>query len=193
LCHKCNKKPIDQQIVLQIAFTKLKRKSLYRHPAMRILVRAIRREVLFQIVATNLLLVFGFVLTLFQFDKSTFLTIIGLGAVVLSARLLWQNFPAFILYNHPLYLLLHERPEEVVWVYSLVTQRMPFGLELFSAGVLYFHSIDGSHESVALSAKKLKLVSKFLNRLLPHATFGFSEDRQQQYSIDPFMLKRSSE
>jgi hypothetical protein len=193
LCHKCNKKPIDQQIVLQIAFTKLKRKSLYRHPAMHILVRAIRREVFFQIVATNLLLVFGFVLILLQFDKSTFLTIIGLGAVILSARLLWQNFPAFILYNHPLYRLLHERPEEVVWVYSLVTQRMPFGLELFSAGVLYFHSIDGSHESVALSAKKLKLVSKFLNRLLPQATFGFSEDRQQQYSIDPFMLKRSSE
>lgn len=159
---------------------------------MRILIKAIRREVLFQIVATNLLLLVGFLLALFQFDKSVFLTIIGLGAVVLSARLLWINFPSFLIHNHTLYKILYEHPQKVVWVYSEVTQRMPFGLELFSTGVIYLHLLDGSHDSVALPAKKLKLVSKFLNRLLPQATFGFSKERQQQFDIDPFMLMREA-
>ncbi|MEM6377323.1 MAG: hypothetical protein AAF705_03865 [Bacteroidota bacterium] len=171
----------------------MEKSTLYRHPAMRILVKAIRREVLFQIVATNLLLVFGCLLVLFQYDKSVFLTIIGLGAVVLSARLLWRNFPSFMLQNHVLYKVLYENPQNVVWVYSTVTQRMPFGLEFISNCVIYFHLMDGSHESVSLPSKKQKLVSKFLNRLLPHATFGFSEERQQQYDIDPFMLMRRKE
>lgn len=160
---------------------------------MRILLKAIRREVLFQIIATNLLLLFGGLLALLQYDKSVFLTIIGLGAVFLSIRLLWKNFPSFLLRNHALYKILYEHPTQVVWVYSEITQRMPFGLELFQTGTIYFHLMDGSHESVALPAKKLKLVSKFLNRLLPQATFGFSEERQQQYDIDPFMLMREKE
>ena len=70
---------------------------------------------------------------------------------------------------------------------------MPFGLEFISNCVIYFHLMDGSHESVSLPSKKQKLVSKFLNRLLPHATFCFSEERQQQYDIDPFMLMRGKE
>lgn len=171
----------------------MEQSKLYHHPAMRILVKAIRREVLFQILATNLLLLLGFLLILFQYDQSAFLTIIGLGAVFLSARLLWRNFPSFLLQNHSLYKVLYENPQNVVWVYSTITQRMPFGLEFISNCVIYFHMIDGSHESVSLPSKKQKLVSKFLNRLLPQATFGFSETRQQQYDIDPFMLMRGKE
>jgi hypothetical protein len=82
---------------------------------------------------------------------------------------------------------LREHPEQFVWVYTLVTQRMPFGLDIMQGGVLYLFTEKGEMHDFALPADKLLLVSKTLNRLLPNAEFGYTPERELKYrgSITP--------
>ena len=87
-----------------------------------------------------------------------------------------------------LWYLLNENPKQIVWVYSITTQTMPFGFHLWDTGTMYFKLLDGDEITVGLPTKKLKMVSKFLNRLLPHASFGYSEERQAQFEKDPKLL-----
>jgi hypothetical protein len=65
---------------------------------------------------------------------------------------------------------------------------MPFGLYLWERGTMFFMLQDGDEISVGLPARKLKMVSRFLNKLLPHASFGYTAERQQQFEADPKLL-----
>ncbi|MCR9100062.1 MAG: hypothetical protein NXI25_08935 [bacterium] len=49
---------------------------------------------------------------------------------------------------------------------------------------------DGDDISVSLSTDDLKAVSKYLNGLLPHATFGHTKGREQWFMASPLMLLR---
>lgn len=168
----------------------MEKSPLYRHPAMRLLKKAILREIYFQIAATGLLLLFGLTLMLLQLNGSIFLSIIGLGAMMISAYLIYRSVPALDLETNPLYRTLVDEPQNVVWIYSMMTQRMPFGLEMFKAGVVYIYLKDGSHYSVSVPVRKLKLICKFLGRLLPQASVGYTEERAQQFEFNPELLKR---
>ena len=76
---------------------------------------------------------------------------------------------------------LREHPERIVWVYSLLTERMPFGLKLMRSGTLYLVENNGEVHDFSLGADQLLLVTKTLNRLLPHAEFGYTEERELRY------------
>lgn len=80
-----------------------------------------------------------------------------------------------------LYHLLREEPERIEWVYAEVTERNPFGFRFSRMAVVYLVEGDGEEHSVQIRADKAKLVSKTLNRVLPHATFGYSEERELKY------------
>ena len=73
---------------------------------------------------------------------------------------------------------LREDPESVAWVYATVTERMPFGFKTVAEGTLYLVASDGDSESFAVRPDKLKLVMKTLNRVLPNAEFGYTEERE---------------
>lgn len=169
---------------------KLEKSPLYRHPAMSVLKKAILREIYFQIGATGLLALFGLILVLLQLDGSIFLSIVGLGTMMISAYFIYRSIPALDLETNQLYRTLADEPQQVVWVYSLMTQRMPFGLELFKAGVVYIYLKDGSHHSISIPVRKLKLICKFLGRLSPQASIGYTKERAQQFEFNPELLKR---
>ena len=84
--------------------------------------------------------------------------------------------------------LLTKQPQKIVWVYTIITQRMPFGLEWSKSGTIYFKLINGEELTVTMPAKHITFVSRSLNKLLPHATFGFTKDREQWYMASPEML-----
>ncbi|MBV6653640.1 MAG: hypothetical protein KI786_07790, partial [Mameliella sp.] len=65
--------------------------------------------------------------------------------------------------------------------------------QLLRNGTLYLKLRDGDDVSVSLSADDLKVVSRYLNRLLPHATFGYTKDREQWFMASPLMLLREEE
>lgn len=119
------------------------------------------------------------------------LTIMGLAFSVIGLKLLAQNLRQSQIEHSPLVYLLLNEPEQIVWVYSVMTQRMPFGLEWSKNGIMYFKLLDGDEITVTLAAGDLRLVSKFLNRLLPHASFGYSKEKEKMYEINPeHLLKR---
>lgn len=76
---------------------------------------------------------------------------------------------------------LREHPENVVWVYGMVTERMPFGFRLGSMATLHLVDKDGTMHSFGIKPNELKLVTKTLNRVLPHAEFGYHPDRELKF------------
>ncbi len=157
---------------------------------MRIIEHAISREIKLQLLSLVVLLFIGIALLVVQFEQNAILTLLGLGAATISLGLIIRNLPYLNVRNHPIHQTLCQQAKEVVWVYSIKTHRMPFGLETVKNGILYFHFQDGTHLSISIPAHQLKLVSKYLNRLLPHASFGYSKEREQTFHYNPQLLSR---
>ncbi|HMQ49364.1 MAG TPA: hypothetical protein PKA00_16755 [Saprospiraceae bacterium] len=156
-----------------------------RHPAFQLLAAALRREKRMELVLYLALALTGIHLCIFFWPSNFYLCLVGslvfAGGLYALIRLKQQD--------HELLHLLDQEPEKIVWVYSVVTHRQPFGIQLFQSGTLYFKLMDGNEISVVLPPSKLKLVSRFLNRLLPHASFGYSPERAALYKRDPALLK----
>ncbi len=74
-----------------------------------------------------------------------------------------------------------EEPETIVWVYGLVTERMPFGFKTVSVGTLHLVETDGTIHAFGMKPNELKLVTKTLNRVLPHAEFGYTPEREMKH------------
>lgn len=152
--------------------------------------RAFKREHRLKLLASLALLAFGMVMVRLFFGQSAIVTAFGLLCGVLGI-----GFTVHLLSNwdeasNRLMVLLHLQPEQIVWVYSLVTEQMPFGFQFSRHGTLYFKLLDGDEITVGLRASQLKPVSEYLNDRLPHATFGYTRDREQWYLANPAMLLR---
>jgi hypothetical protein len=161
-----------------------------RHPAMRLLRRSLGSEERIKAGFASALLISGATFGWVFYQQKNVLTAIGLSAIILAIKLLaevWRN-PG--VESDRLWRLLTHHQQEIVWVYTINTQIMPFGFHLWDRGEIKFCLLDGSELTVFLPARKLKMVSKFLNRLLPHATFGYSDERRQQFEQDPALLVR---
>ncbi len=90
--------------------------------------------------------------------------------------------------EHRLFYYIKENPRHIVWVYSILKVQLPFGFQVAKSGTLYFKLADGDEISVGLPEHQLKLVSESLNAILPHASFGYSQERDQLFSINPALL-----
>lgn len=88
----------------------------------------------------------------------------------------------------PLIQLLKYEPQEIVWVYHLETQRLPFGVQFQYDCTLYFKLMNRDFIELKLPKGKVKMVSKTLNPLLPHVTFGYSPENAQWYVANPALL-----
>lgn len=157
---------------------------------MRLIEAALRREARQQLAASVVLLFAGIGLGAWGFEKSVLLSVLGLGVFVIALRLVFKTIRRLRVALHPLHQLLHQEPRQVVWVYSVVTQWMPFGLRFGQFSLLYFHTLQGKHYSISIPSTKIKLLSKYLNRLLPHATFGYSHEKAELYRTRPAKLIR---
>lgn len=164
---------------------------LYRHPSMQLLRRAILREKRLQLGAAVVFVLLGLVTTYYGFLKDWNILLVGIFALLAGTYFTYRFVPQQDITNNYLLHLLFYQPDKIVWVYGVVTQHRPFGFNTTRNGVLYFYLIDGDSISVSLSAQKLKQVSFFLNRMLPRAVFGYTEERARQYARDPQSLLRS--
>ncbi len=157
-----------------------------KHPAMQLLLAGVRRE-WHQRLALALLLSGGGLGWWGSLGGGLLPVLMTGGGLLWLGRLLGrEHWKRALLWQ----LLAHE-PRRIVWVYGLVIRRLPFGFELGRSGLLYFMLDDGESVSVPLPADKLKLVSRFLNRLLPHATFGWSAEKLARYRRHPPSLRRN--
>lgn len=155
---------------------------------MKLLHNAIQKERNTKLVFALSLMFCGVVVPYVYFQRNSFITSVGLVAMILGIKLMFEVIRKPRTEDEMLWTLLCEKPKEIVWIYSVTTQTMPFGFYLWDAGTMYFKLLDGDELSVSLPVKKMKMVSKFLNRLLPHASFGYSDEKREQFEKDPKSL-----
>lgn len=151
----------------------------------------IQRDLWLKLAVGVVLLVAGLALTTYFYQKYNLLAVLGLGLALPGAWCLREYLRRPKVEDDLLWQTLHRRPRQVVWVFTQEEQLMPVGLLLWERGTLFVMLLDGSELTLALPPRKLKLASHYLQRLLPHAAFGFSQERRQQFERDPSLLVRA--
>jgi len=168
-----------------------KERILAGHPAMQALQKAVIREIWLEKAVALTLFLSGCGLMWYCYPVHNLLAGFGVFLAVIGVRFGVSAGKIWRAAQHPLLQLLHRQPQHIVWVYSISKDLMPFGLYLFSRGVLYFQLDDGRSLDLSVPARQLKLISRTLNRLLPDASFGYSIERRQLFALDPKRLRRS--
>jgi hypothetical protein len=92
--------------------------------------------------------------------------------------------------RNPFYIAVVYNSRNVVWVYHQVTHVMPFGIQLYKRFTIYIHTLHGKCYALQVSEKKLMPCLKYLEKLLPRATFGHDVNKEQLYRANPSMLMR---
>lgn len=184
--------PLYQQNVFNNLFLNssvLKAEKVLRHPGLDPLWEALEHETNQQWWSGIAAFVSGIGLFCWGWMSSGLLAIVGIFVVMGGLSILVQiaRRPSA---TTRLRQLILEEPQTVVWVYSVVTERLPFGMRFQRSGLLYFKLVDGDEISVRLPAKRLTLITKILSRALPHALIGYSTHRAQTFAEDPRRLRK---
>ncbi len=153
----------------------------------------LRKELLQQLILGLFLLIVGVGLVWLSFSRDTVWTVLGLVSVGVGVRLIYLGRDYRRVEQTPLGRILLQKPEQIVWVYSIVTQRMPFGVEIMNNGLMYFNLIDGRVLTLSLPRSLLRPLSEQLNVYLPQATFGYTQDREQWFVANPELLLRDTD
>ena len=165
-------------------------KPLFNHPACGILRSAIAGELRSQILFAAALLATGLALLAFLYDRHFVWIVVGLILCICGGFVFMIWCKTRLPEKSKLWLYLRDRPQEVVWIYSTVTEIMPFGVALFSRTHLVFNTLDGEKIYLQISLSKRKLLIVWLRRLLPQATFGYSAEREERFFKNPGQLIR---
>ncbi|WP_273446007.1 hypothetical protein [Neolewinella agarilytica] len=153
---------------------------ILKHPGLQPLWESLERERRQQQVVAIGLMIGGILLAIGSVVmRATWLPLVG-GA--LSVAALWWLYR--LLTVQPIVSFrrrLRDQPESIVWVYSLITERMPFGFKTTTNATLYMVDREGDIHAFDLKPDEVKLVTKTLNRALPAAEFGYSPEREMAY------------
>lgn len=85
---------------------------------------------------------------------------------------------------------IHQRPKKIVWVYPYIVENMPYGIKLFNLTTLYFKLLDGNDLQLRCTPEEAYRLMDDLRMHLPHACFGYSQEKEFMYENDPEMLLR---
>lgn len=160
---------------------------------MKLIEQAVHREWRWQLTVSAILFVLCFGLSMIFFPSYPVLCFLSL--LLTTACVLWAFYLSQFKEKKPFPVLqiLKHHPKQIVWVYSMVIQRMPFGFEFSQSALIYFKLLNGDDITLSLPAEQLKLVMKYLGRLLPHSAIGHSIERERAYAKNPRNLLNQEE
>ncbi len=148
---------------------------------------AMRKEAqsrLFLAISGSLISIF----LLLQFNSERIFSFLAILALIFFISLTINTLKRLRNKNYSCKLALEQKPKSIVWVYSVKTQRLPFGISVSDEILLYFKTVNKKEFSIKVKEKELSEIMAFLNGLLPQATFGYSLDKDQWYEADPHLL-----
>ena len=85
--------------------------------------------------------------------------------------------------------LLQLHPESIVWVYYYKVETMPYGIRISHMSTLYLCTTDNIKNDLRTSEKQSIHIMNALRPLLPHASFGYSQQKEQLFLANPDLLK----
>lgn len=159
--------------------------NLTRHPARKIVEQAVEgeaRQLLnlgVSVLAIGLFMIGRTILT------HPMIAAFGMLFIGASCYLLIQWNQLRKVTHSPVLHALLKTPRRIVWVYPFITQVMPFGIELFKRCHIIMKLNDGQELSFRIKLKDQKLLIHWMKRHLPHAKFGYSQDKFERYGQSP--------
>lgn len=159
--------------------------NLIRHPAFQIVVNSVVREIRLVFFLSFFALCAGTALLMVSLKYGILFAFLGSILVGISAWLYFQYREIQDPEKSPIIKALREEQGQIVWIYPYITEVMPFGVSLFKRCYIIIKLDDGAEHSFIIRMKEKKLLLKWMKRLLPHTTFGFSKDREARYGISP--------
>lgn len=87
---------------------------------------------------------------------------------------------------------LQEMPQQVVWVYSGANTISFLGLYEVTRTNLCIALDTGKLYTIRVPNHQVRVIIRTLHRIVPHASFGFSSDRQESFRRNPVSLRRNS-
>ncbi|MCB0662111.1 MAG: hypothetical protein KDC24_05190 [Saprospiraceae bacterium] len=164
----------------------------FDHPAREIFLEMLQKELTRLLLLASVAFFIGLGLTAYFLTRNIYLASIGLGLVILGTYLfvIWSRIG--VPENAPIYKTLKFNPTEIVWVYTLKVEIMPFGIKLFRRDYLTFKFISGKEETIPVHCTKCLVLENWLKRVLPFATFGYSHERLKTFQEDPSKLKKDN-
>jgi len=155
---------------------------------MRVLIDAVKRENRTRLQVHCFIFLLGIVLVGCSWSKNILLVLLSLGVTILGIKMLWEAFSLRQVDDSPLLDLIFQHPNEIVWVYPVITDHMPFGLQFNSNVMIHFRLRNGDVEKLSISADQKSVIMKELIELLPRSTFGYSKEKETIYLDQPERL-----
>lgn len=157
---------------------------------MRVLRRAILRELRLQFAASVVLLAISSAVCVITFKINVVFSVIGFGVSMIAGKLVVDTAANLRIDNHFLLNFLRYQPQHIVWVYSAQAAPSRSKWSIWSQAAVHFRLDTGAEYTAKIPVQHLRLVMKFLLRLLPQATFGYSTDLEYLYRVSPERLRR---
>ena len=167
----------------------MQRQHHLRHPALVPLWKSLEKDWLLQLTVKLVVLVIALILLAVGMNANPAIFILG---SVLTVAGSWLTFRHFRQKGtlEKLQDRLYDDPGSVVWIYTIVLEHHPFGLQIHDRGLIYFKFDDGDEVSAYLPPRKLRMITKVLHRALPYTVFGYTKERAEQYKKDPMLISK---
>ena len=132
----------------------------------------------------------GFSWATYIATESTFTISVILSMILWTVALrfsysIWREWQ---IERSPLLVLLHQSPQLFVWIYMIRVEVMPFGVQFWNEDTLVFKLSNRSELQIRATSREIDRIRATLLILLPHATFGYSKEKEQWYMANPAML-----
>ncbi len=152
------------------------------------LIQCIKKEKRVQYFVSFFTIILGGLFFYFSQGRNAALIIVSLILCVTGIKFFYDTLRSGEPQYYPIIKILSFHPIQIVWIYSILTENMPFGIKLFSKGRIVFKLENGEEYTISVPFKELKIVGEQLKKILPHASYGYSTEKMQWYIADPHLL-----
>lgn len=114
--------------------------------------------------------------------------LVPLAVAAVCFRFAWRNRDPR---NAPLLKLLRERPHEIAWAYESQVTTKVYGTAVARAYHMIIRTIHGKVHAFTVRAGEPAMFLAWLSRLAPHATYGYSKEREKVFRANPRSFLRA--
>jgi hypothetical protein len=84
--------------------------------------------------------------------------------------------------------ILTQQPRRIIWIYTVNYDIAPAGIYLYRRSTLVFNLQNREQLFLFGSSREVENAKRVLAKILPHATFGYSKEREQWFMASPLLL-----
>lgn len=119
---------------------------------------------------------------------ATLLGVLTIGVFIIGFVFFIQILRHWQAESHPLVQILQQSPDQIVWVYAINIEMMPAGIKFWDEHTFSINLLNKKELQLKMRSDQISELRTHLQKLLPHATFGYSHERAQWYTANPLLL-----